>query len=71
MGLFYLFYTFSWAVQLTARVFNLGISLICWFRVIMVFFCVFAVFTAEVTDGVGDKRSEDTTFDVQRLLVTL
>jgi hypothetical protein len=61
MGLLYLFYCYSWAVQLTARVFNLGIPFICWFRVITVFFCVFAVFIAEVTEGVGDKGSGDTT----------
>jgi hypothetical protein len=48
----------------------LGISFICWFGVIWVFFYVFAVFTAEVIDGAGNKGSGDTTFDVQRLLVT-
>jgi len=37
----------------------LGVSFICWFRVIGVFFCVFAVFIDEVTDGVGDKGSGD------------
>jgi hypothetical protein len=42
----------------------LGISFIGWFRVIRVFFRVFAVFIAEVTDGVGDKGSGDTTFHV-------
>jgi len=43
----------------------LGISFICWFRVIRVFFHVFAIFI--VTDGVEDKGSGDTTFDVQTL----
>jgi hypothetical protein len=43
----------------------MGISFICWFRVI---FCVFWSFIAEELDGVEDEGSGDTMFGVLTLL---
>jgi len=50
-------------------VFILDVFFICWFRVIRALFCVFLVFVTEKVDGIGDKRSGDTTMvDVPTLL---
>jgi hypothetical protein len=48
-------------VQLISRVFHLGISFVCRFRVIRIIFCVFWRFRAEEVNGMRAKVSGDTT----------
>ena len=63
--------SYTSAGQLIRGVFHLDISLLCWFRVIRVLFCVFLSLIVEEADRVWDKKSEDTTtLDVQTLLKT-